>query len=161
LPFPKLQALFDPLLPPGLQWYWRGDFLGQISDEAMAIHQKYAQRFPDGLSIVHIYPIDGAASRVLPGATAFSYRDAKWSMVIAGIDPNPANSGLISRWAKEYWEELHPYSLGGAYVNFMMDEGATRIVRTYRDNFRRLTQMKRKYDPTNLFCVNQNILPGE
>jgi FAD/FMN-containing dehydrogenase len=81
-------------------------------------------------------------------------------MVIAGIDPDPANRERVTAWTKSYWEALHPYSAGGAYVNFMMDEGEARIRATYRDNYDRLATIKRKYDPENLFRVNQNIRPA-
>ena len=73
------------------------------------------------------------------------------------MDPDPANANRITQWAKDYWLALHPYSMGGAYVNFMMEEGQERVQATYRDNYARLTEIKHKYDPTNLFRVNQNI----
>jgi len=161
MPFPALQSLFDPLLPAGLQWYWKGDFVNELNDEAIKLHVKYGTKLPSLLSTMHIYPIDGAVQRIPKNATAFSYREAKWSMVIAGIDPNPANKESITRWAKDYWEALHPYSAGGAYVNFMMEEGQSRVEATYRDNYKRLSEIKRKYDPTNLFRVNQNIQPAK
>jgi len=159
MPYPTLQSLFDPLLPPGLQWYWKGDFVRELSDEAIALHAKYGSRLPSALSTMHMYPVDGAVHRVGRRDTAFSYRDVTWSTVYGGIDPDPANNDAIISWAKEYWEALHPYSAGGAYVNFMMEEGQERVEATYRDNYRRLAQIKAKYDPTNLFRVNQNIKP--
>jgi FAD/FMN-containing dehydrogenase len=108
---------------------------------------------------MHLYPVDGAAGRVGRHETAFSYREAKWSMVIVGVDPDPSNAAKITTWTKEYWSALHPYSLGGSYVNFMMEEGVDRIRATYRDNYDRLVAIKRKYDPDNFFHVNQNIRP--
>ena len=161
MPYPALQSFLDPLLPPGLQWYWKGDFVNELSDEAIKLHMKYGSELPSLLSTMHIYPVDGAPQRVGKKDTAFSYREAKWSMVIAGIDPDPANKDRITKWAKTYWEALHPYSAGGAYVNFMMEEGQNRVEATYRDNYKRLSQIKRKYDPTNLFRVNQNIPPAQ
>jgi FAD/FMN-containing dehydrogenase len=160
MPFPALQSLFDWLLPPGLQWYWRGDFVMELSDEAIARHVEHGSNVPTLLSLMHLYPVDGAAARVGRNDTAFSFREAKWSMVIAGIDPEPANRERITAWTKSYWEALHPHSAGGAYVNFMMDEGEARIRATYRDNYDRLATIKRKYDPENLFRVNQNIRPA-
>jgi hypothetical protein len=154
-----LQSLFDPLLPPGLQWYWKGDFFNELSDAAIAEHVKFGANLPTPLSIMHLYPIDGALNRVAPGDTAFSYRDAKYSMVIAGVDPDPANAPRITKWAKDYWVALHSYSAGGAYVNFMMEEGLDRVKATYRGNFSRLAAVKARYDPDNLFRVNQNIKP--
>ena len=159
MPMPVLNSLFDPLLPPGLQWYWRGDFVDELSDEAIALHVRYGSELPTPLSTMHLYPIDGAVHRVGKNDTAFSYRDATWSAVYGGIDPDPANAELITEWTKEYWAALHPYSAGGAYVNFMMDEGQERIKATYGDNFERLVAVKNEYDPTNLFRVNQNIRP--
>jgi hypothetical protein len=108
---------------------------------------------------MHLYPIDGAANRVGSRETAFSYRDARWSMVIAGIGTDPSTNDSMTSWAKEYWNALRPYSAGGAYVNFMMEEGQDRVQATYRDNYARLVEVKTKYDPQNLFRVNQNIKP--
>ncbi len=160
MPMPGLQGAFDPLLPPGLQWYWRADFVNELSDEAIALHVKFAQEMPTPLSTMHMYPINGAVHRVSKKDTPWSYRDSTWAAVIAGIDPDPANNTKISAWAKAYWDALHPYSAGGAYVNFMMDEGEERVKATYRDNYARLSSIKKKYDPTNLFRVNQNIKPA-
>jgi FAD/FMN-containing dehydrogenase len=159
MPYPALQSMFDGIYPPGLQWYWRGDFVAEIPDEAIEQHLKFAEQMPSLHSTMHLYPVDGAASRVGRHETAFSYREAKWSMVMVGVDPDPANAEKITSWTKEYWSALHPYSLGGAYVNFMMDEGVDRIKATYRDNYDRLVQIKRKYDPDNFFRINQNIRP--
>ena len=159
MPFPALQSMFDPLYPPGLQWYWKGDFFTELSDGAIAEHLKFGANLPSLLSTMHLYPIDGALNRVGTDDTAFSYREAKYSMVIAGIDPDPANASSITKWAKDYWGALHPHSAGGAYVNFMMEEGLERVKATYRGNFDRLAAVKRKYDPDNLFRVNQNVRP--
>ncbi|MDZ8053925.1 MAG: FAD-binding oxidoreductase [Aulosira sp. ZfuVER01] len=159
IPYPALQSMFDALMPSGLQWYWKGDFVNELSDEAIALHVKYGSQIPTLLSTMHLYPIDGAVHRVGKNDTAFSFRDAKWSMIMAGIDPDPANAEKITTWAKEYWNALHPYSCGAAYVNFMMEEGQERVQATYRDNYQRLVAIKNQYDPTNLFRVNQNIKP--
>ncbi len=160
MPFPALQTMFDGLMPPGLQWYWKADFVNEISDEAIALHLQHGAALPTPLSTMHIYPIDGAAARVGQGDTAFSYRGARWSMIMAGIDPEPANKERITTWSRNYWQALHPYSAGGAYVNFMMEEGQERVRATYRQNYDRLASIKRQYDPTNLFRVNQNIQPA-
>jgi FAD/FMN-containing dehydrogenase len=160
MPFPVLQSLFDPLLPKGLQWYWKGDFVRELSDQAIDIHLQHALQTPSDLSIMHLYPIDGAAHKVEPSGTAWNCRDARWSMVIAGIDPDPAKAEAVKKWARGYWEALHPFNLGGAYVNFMMEEGEDRIRATYGGNYDRLAAIKKKYDPTNFFRVNQNIKPA-
>ena len=161
MPFQTLQSTFDTLYPPGMQWYWKGDFVNELSEEAIALHVEHGSRIPTLHSRMHLFPIDGAAHRVGAAETAFSYRDATWAEVIAGIDAASANSEQITNWAKEYWSALHPHSAGGAYVNFMMDEGQDRVKDSYRGNYDRLAAAKAKYDPTNLFRVNQNILPGQ
>ena len=160
IPYPVLQSMHDPLYPPGHQWYWKADFVRTLPDEAIALHVKYAANMPSPQSTMHLYPINGAAGRVKNSATPWSYRDATWSSVIVGVDPDPANKERISRWAKEYWSALHPYSAGGAYVNFMMEEGEDRIRATYGKNYDRLAKIKKRYDPGNLFRVNQNIKPA-
>lgn len=157
IPHPVLQSLFDRLYPPGLQWYWKADFVRTLPDEAIALHLKHAAKLPSMQSTMHLYPINGAASRVKNGATPWYYRDAMWAAVMVGVDPDPANKENISTWAKEYWSELHPYSAGGAYINFMMEEGEDRIRATYGKNYDRLAKIKKRYDPANLFRVNQNI----
>ena len=160
MPFPALQGMFDPLYPPGLQWYWKADFVNDLSDEAIRLHVKHGSELPTPLSTMHLYPVNGAAHRVGGDATAWSYRDATWAEVIVGVDPDPANNDRLTRWANAYWEALHPHSAGGAYVNFMMhDEGQDRIKATYRNNYDRLAAVKAKYDPGNFFRVNQNIKP--
>jgi FAD/FMN-containing dehydrogenase len=159
LPHPALQGMFDAIYPPGDQWYWRADFVNEISDEAIARHLEHGTNLPTMQSTMHLYPIDGAAGRVAGQNTAWNYRDAKWGEVIVGVDPDPANAERIKEWTIAYWEALHPYSAGGAYVNMMMDEGQERVQAAYRDNYDRLVQIKNKYDPGNLFHVNQNIRP--
>ena len=111
-------------------------------------------------STMHLYPIDGAVHRVGRGDTAFSYREAQWAQVIVGMSPDPSDGGRIRDWAVSYWEALHPFSAGGAYVNFMMEEGQELVRATYRDNYDRLAKVKRKYDPGNLFHINQNVMPA-
>ncbi|MFP4002513.1 MAG: FAD-binding oxidoreductase [Alphaproteobacteria bacterium] len=161
MPFPALQTLFDPLLPKGLQWYWKGDFVKELPDAAIDAHIEHASKSPSELSLMHLYPIDGAVHRVAPEETAWSCRDATWSMVIAGIDPDPAKASELKSWGRAYWEAVHAYNPGGGYVNFMMDDEAEgRMQATYGPNYNRLAEVKRKYDPDNLFRVNQNILPA-
>jgi FAD/FMN-containing dehydrogenase len=160
MPFPALQSMFDPLLPAGLQWYWKGDFVRDLPDEAVDAHLEHAAQSPTEASLMHLYPVDGAPGRVAPDATAFHHRDATWSMVIAGISAEPAQAGAITSWARAYWEAVHPHTLGGAYVNFMMEEGPDRVRATYGPNHDRLAAVKAEYDPTNLFRVNQNIAPA-
>jgi FAD/FMN-containing dehydrogenase len=159
LPQPALQSMFDGVYPPGLQWYWRADFVNELSDDAIAQHIRFGNALPSMHSTMHLYPINGAASRVGKQDTAWNYRDATWAQVMVGVDPDPVNNEKIISWTKSYYDALHPYSAGGAYVNFMMDEGEERVKATYGDNYERLVAIKNKYDPDNLFRVNQNIKP--
>lgn len=161
MPFPAMQALFDPFFPKGLQWYWKGDFVKSLPDEAIDVHIARAAQAPSALSLMHLYPIDGAVRRVARDATAWSARDATWSMVIAAIDADPRKAEDLKAWGRGYWKAVHPYNLGGAYINFMMDdEAADRLQATYGENFTRLARIKAEYDPKNLFRVNQNIEPA-
>jgi FAD/FMN-containing dehydrogenase len=160
IPFPTLQSLFDPLYPAGLQWYWRADYFNRYDDKAITLQLKYGSRLPTMLTGSHIYPINGAASRVGNSDTAWGYRDANFVQVFAGVDPDPANTERLIAWAKEYWLALHPYSMGGSYVNMIMDEGEDHVKAAYRDNYARLAQIKATYDPHNMFHVNQNIKPA-
>ncbi|WP_430810714.1 MULTISPECIES: FAD-binding oxidoreductase [unclassified Carboxylicivirga] len=157
MPYPAIQTLFDGLLPPGLQFYWRGDYFKDLGPEIRATHCKFGSIIPTPLSQMHLYPISGAAARVGNSDTPWAYRDAKYAGVIVGIDPDPANATKITQWCKSYWEALHPYSAGGSYSNFMMEEGQERVRACYQHNYARLLQVKKKYDPDNLFRVNQNI----
>ena len=160
MPIATLNGAFDGLYPPGDQWYWRADFVKDISDEAVARHTEFGEKLPTGKSTMHMYPIDGAAHDVGPEDTAWAYRDARWGSVMVGVDPDSAQKDVIRQWSIDYWEALHPHSAGGAYVNMMMDEGQDRVKASYRGNYARLASIKAKYDPDNVFRVNQNIIPN-
>ena len=160
MPFPMLQGMFDGIYPAGLQWYWKADFFRELSDAAIDKHLEHAALLPTWQSTMHLYPVNGRVNRVGETDTAFSYRDAVWSEVIVGVDPDPANYAKITTWAKNYYDALHPFGAGGAYLNFMMEEGEDRIQATYRGNYGRLAAIKAKYDPDNFFRVNQNIRPA-
>ena len=160
MPFPMIQSAFDGLYPKGEQWYWRADFVRELSDDAIAAHVAHGSKLPTWKSTMHLYPIDGAVHDVASSDSAFAYRDAGWAEVIVGVDPDPANADMIRQWTVDYYDATHPYSAGGAYVNFMMDEGQERVQATYGANYDRLTKVKAAYDPDNTFHVNQNIRPA-
>ena len=161
MPYPSVQSMFDGLFPPGFQWYWRGDFFKELNPELRAQHLKFGSNIPTPLSAMHLYPISGAASRVGPEETPWAYRDANYSGVFVGVDPDPANADKVTKWCKDYWEACHPYSSGGGYTNFMMDEGQERVKASYKHNYDRLAKIKAKYDASNFFSVNQNIKPSK
>ena len=161
MPFPALQAMFDPFFPPGLQWYWKGAFVSDLPDAAIDEHIARIENAPSDLSLMHLYPVDGAAATVGPDETAWPARDARWSMVIAAIDPDPARSDALRDWARGYWDAVRPFTREGGYVNFLMgEEDADRVAAAYGANHARLAAVKAKYDPGNLFRINQNIAPA-
>lgn len=161
MPFPAWNQAFDPLFPKGMQWYWRGDFVRDLPDEAIEAHLEHAKLIPPGaVSLMHLYPIDGAAQRVGRHDTAWNNREATWNMVIAGVHPDPGAAAGLEQWVRDYWDAVHPFSHRGGYVNFMMtDEAPDRLRTTYGDNFERLAAVKATYDPDNFFRLNQNIAP--
>lgn len=159
MPYPAIQTMFDGLFPPGMQWYWRADFFNDLGSEVRKQHLKFGSNIPTSLSQMHLYPISGVAGRVGEADTPWAYRDAKYAGVYVGVDPDPDNADKITKWCKAYYDALHPYSAGGAYSNFMMDEGQERIKASYKHNYDRLSKIKTTFDPENLFRVNQNISP--
>jgi FAD binding domain/Berberine and berberine like len=160
MPHPILQSMFDGIAGPGMHNYWRGDFLRELTAEAIVRHVEYGSTVPNVFSGVHLYPVDGVAGRVAPDATAWNYRDARWAEVIFAADPAPASFDSLKDWVVESWDLLHPFSMGGGYVNFLVEEGQERVQASYRDNYVRLAELKARYDPTNLFRLNQNIEPA-
>jgi hypothetical protein len=160
IPYSSLQGMFDPLYPKGLQWYWKADFVKELSDDAIRINMEHAEKLPTPHSTMHLYPINGQVHKKKNKDTAFAYRDANWAQVIVGVDPDPGKRDILAAWAKEYWQALHPLSAGGAYINFMMEEGADRVKASYRENYDKLVSIKKKYDPQNIFYINQNIRPA-
>ena len=160
MPYPALNSAFDALVPPGLQHYWKANFVTELTDDAIAAHLEHGPKIPVVNSTMHIYPINGAAQRVAPDSTAFAYRDATFATVIAGMWPDPADNDANTAWVKDYYAATAPHSEEGGYVNFMAEDDQSRIRANYRGNYDRLAEIKRRYDPDNLFRHNQNIQPG-
>ncbi|TWD73113.1 FAD/FMN-containing dehydrogenase [Kribbella amoyensis] len=159
MPYPALNSAFDALVPPGLQHYWKANFVTELTDGAIEAHLQHAPNLPAVNSTVHIYPINGACHRVPADATAFAYRDATFATVIAGMWPDPAQNEANIAWVRGYSDALAPHSESGGYVNFMAGDDQGRIADNYKGNYSRLVEVKRKYDPGNLFHLNQNIAP--
>ena len=161
MPYTALQSMFDEFYPKGMQWYWKGDFVRTLPDAAIEAHLAHLGEMPSPFCVMHLYPIDGAVHRQNQDATAWGCRDATWSMAIAGVDPNPSNFPTLKKWTRDYWQAVHPFNLNSAYPNFMWDdEGEERVKAAYGNNYQRLATLKKKYDPGNLFRVNQNIRPA-
>lgn len=161
MPFPAIQAAFDDLYPAGDQWYWRADYINELGDEVISALIAQGKKLPTLQSGIHLYPIDGAVHRVGSTATAFGIRDARWAAVYFGVSPDAADADLIRDWSVGTWEAVHPHAAGGAYLNFIMDEGTASVQASYDENFARLREIKRQHDPGNLFRMNQNIPPAD
>ncbi|MFD1161736.1 FAD-binding oxidoreductase [Hwangdonia seohaensis] len=160
IPMPALNGMFDALYPPGMQWYWRAHYIKELTDESIDENIEFGSKIPTMHSTTHFYPIDGAVHEVSNNETAWANRDARWAQVIVGVDPDSAKADKVTNWCKDYFDALTPYAMGGAYVNFMMEEGQARIKSSYKDNYDRLVEIKTKYDPDNFFHINQNIKPN-
>jgi FAD/FMN-containing dehydrogenase len=159
MPYPALNSAFDALVPPGLQHYWKANFVKELTDELIEAHLEHGPKVPVVNSTVHIYPINGACQRVASDATAFAYRDATFANVIAGMWPDPADNEANIGWVKAYSDATAPLSEEGGYINFLSEDDQGRIRADYKGNYDRLVEVKRAYDPGNLFRVNQNIAP--
>ena len=160
MPYPALNAAFDPLVPKGLQNYWKADFLPELTDEVIALHLKHGASFPSANATVHIYPIDGAVHRVSTEDSAFPYRDVAFAPVIAGLWPEAADNKANIQWVRDYWSALHPHSAPGGYINFQDADDQERIADNYGGTYDKLRAVKKTYDPGNLFHLNQNIKPA-
>ncbi|TAN32452.1 FAD-binding oxidoreductase [bacterium] len=159
MPYPALNSAFDALVPPGLQHYWKANFVKGLSDKAIEAHVQHGPKVPVVNSTMHIYPINGACHRVAPDETAFAYRDANFATVIAGMWPDPAQNKANIAWVRDYYDATAPHSEAGGYVNFMAEDDQGRIKANYKGNYERLVDIKKKYDRDNLFHMNQNIRP--
>ncbi len=159
MPYPALNSAFDALVPPGLQHYWKANFVKELTDEAIAAHIENGPKIPAVNSTMHIYPINGACHRVASDATAFGHRDANFATVIAGMWPEPAHNKANVKWVRDYYDATAPLSEEGGYINFAADDDQNRAPANFGKNYNRLVAAKRKYDPDNLFHVNQNIKP--
>ena len=159
VPYPAINAAFDGLFPPGIRQYWKGNFVKELTDEAIAAHVQHGPNAPTVSSTMHLYPINGACHDVAADATAFGHRDANFAMVVLAASDDPANDSAHTKWVRDYSDAVAPYSEPGGYINFMDDDDGGRVRDNYGGNYERLVGIKRRYDPENLFRVNQNIRP--
>jgi FAD/FMN-containing dehydrogenase len=160
MPYPALNGAFDGLYPDGLQHYWKADFVRDLPDEAIAVHAEHGRQVPTVHSTMHMYPINGAVQRIGADETAFGHRDKAFASVIVGAWPDPADTLANTRWVRDYYDAVHPWSGSeGGYVNFMAADDAGRVEANYGRSYARLAQVKRAYDPDNVFHLNQNVVP--
>ena len=159
MPYPALNAAFDPIFPKGIRSYWKGNFVTELTDAAIEQHLIHGPRAPEVSATMHLYPINGACHRVAPEETAFAYREATLATVIVAAWQDPTLDNARIQWVRDYYQATAPHSEPGGYVNFMADDDQPRIQDNYRGNYTRLAMIKRRYDPDNLFHLNQNIQP--
>jgi len=160
MPYPVLQTAFDELLPAGLQHYWKADFVRDLPDQAIGVHVEHGAQVPCVTSAVHLYLMDGAVHDVAPDATAFAHRDADFVVNIAGIWPDPADNAANTAWVRDYYQAVHPFSgFEGGYTNFMAADDESRVRENYGESYARLAEIKGRWDPDNVFHLNQNVKP--
>jgi FAD/FMN-containing dehydrogenase len=159
-PFTGFQQAFDPLLTPGVRNYWKShDFL-ELSDGLLDTLIKYVGTLPDPQTEVFIGQMGGATNRVAPDATAYRHRDAEFIMNVHGRWDEPSDDDSCIGWCRELFDAATPYATGGVYVNFMTEEEDHRVAEAYGDSYKRLVDLKKKYDPNNMLRLNQNIRPA-
>jgi FAD/FMN-containing dehydrogenase len=159
----ELQQMLDASYPAGLYHYWKSSFLARLSDDAIGTLIDHFVQAPSPQCHVIIEHLGGAIKRVRSNATAFYHRDMPHNLFILGVWTQPEERDLCVRWARDLWKAMQPFSGAGGYVNYMgqeADEGHERVMLAYGTNYPRLAEIKRTYDPTNFFRLNQNIRPG-
>ena len=159
MPYPALNSAFDALVPRGLQHYWKAAFVDDLSPEAIRAHMEHGPRVPVVNSTVHLYPINGACHDVAARRNGVRSPGRHLAVVIAGMWPDPADNDANTRWVKEYDAAISPLSQGGGYINFASGDDQGKVAANYGANYGRLQEVKRRYDPDNLFHLNQNIEP--
>ena len=160
MPYTMLQAMFDELLPKGILSYAKSDYFDGFDEAAIDEMIAWAERKPAPLSLTHLNHFGGAVSRVSNDATPFVHRDSPFAFSQDAFWEDPGDSEANIKWVQDFWQVMRAHSPKGAYVNFMADEGADRVRESYRGNYDRLVELKNKYDPDNLFHLNQNIKPS-
>jgi FAD/FMN-containing dehydrogenase len=161
MPYVALQSMLDGMHPAGPRSYWKSDYLDTLSDDAIRVIVARFREVPSPRTHVDIHDLGGAIRRVPEDDTAFSHRDANYVFNIVSIWTDPADDELNINWSRDLWNALRPYATGATYINFMGSEGEDRVKASYGPKYQRLAEVKRKYDPTNFFRLNQNIKPAE
>lgn len=161
-PYTSVQQVLDDGFPRGLRNYWKSTYLAELDEQCLDILVDHANRAPTTWCVVGLeHMMGGAVARVGEDDTAFTNRDAIYSLLILGRTDDPAGDGAVREWVRGLWKAVEPYSTGGVYVNYMGQDEAERIGEAYgTDHYARLAKIKNQYDPANLFRLNQNIAPS-
>ena len=158
-PYKMWQRTFDPLLAPGARNYWKSHNFKDIPDDLVDVVIRYLKKLPSPQCEIFFGAIGGATLRVKPSETAYPHRETVYVMNVHGRWENADDDEKCISWAREYFKESAPFATGGVYVNFMTEDESGRIESAYGKHFKKLAAVKKKYDPGNLFRVNQNIQP--
>ena len=158
-PYTAWQQAFDPLLTPGARNYWKSHNFSALGDGALDCVTTFAGKLPSDQCEIFLGLVSGAPNRVPADAMAYRHRDARFVMNVHGRWDDRADDARCIAWAREFFNAAAPYASAGTYVNFMTDDESSRVAAAYGDNYPRLIELKHKYDPTNVFHVNQNIQP--
>jgi hypothetical protein len=159
-PFVAHQTMFDAGAPHGLRYYVKSDLISELTDEAIDVIAAIGPGITSPLSLIGLFQLGGAVNRIDPDAMAYDHRDAAFMMTVQSAWENPDENEMHIRWTREFWNAMRPFSTGGVNVNFLSDDDGDRVRAAYAEvKHERLVALKNKYDPTNLFRVNQNIKP--
>ncbi len=160
-PFTAWQTAFDPLLTPGARNYWKSHNFAELKDEAIEVAVKYARSLPTAQCEIFFGMLGGEVARISPDATAYPHRDANFVLNVHGRWDDAGDDKRCISWARKFFKESAPYATGGVYINFMTEEETDRVRAAFGSSYDRLVAAKKKYDPENLFRLNQNISPGK
>jgi hypothetical protein len=158
-PFADWQKAFDPLLTPGARNYWKSHNFTELADEAIDQVLKYSANLPSPQCEIFFGHLGGAVNRVPSDATAYPHRDVAYVLNVHGRWDEPSDDDACIKWARDFFSASAPYATGGVYVNFMTAEEDNRVASAYGPVYGRLVKVKQKYDPDNLFRLNQNVNP--
>jgi len=159
MPYVEVQKLIEEANPPGMQQYWKAAMLPELPDEAIEALATATAEPRSTMTAVIIMPLGGAVHRVPDDATAMGWRGAKWGIHILGEWPDPTENEEQVAWVRNVDAAVQPWTQKGAYLNYLMDEGEQRVKESFGTHYKRMEELKNKYDPTNFFRLNQNIKP--
>ncbi len=160
MPYVAVQGLLDPMNPPGMRNYWKADMYPQLPDAALEALVDAAAGPPSPLTTIIVQPLGGAVHRVADDATAIGWRSAKWAIHVLGMWPDAREDDRNIAWVRGIAQTLKPWAQEGAYLNYLMDEGEQAVRDSFGRHYQRMVDLKKKYDPTNFFRLNQNISPN-
>jgi FAD/FMN-containing dehydrogenase len=160
MPYVAWQKAFDPLLTPGARNYWKSHNFSELKDGLFDAVIDYIAKLPSPQCEIFFGAIGGATTEPAPEAAAYAHRDARFVMNVHGRWDDPADDARCMGWARDFFKASAPFASGGVYVNFLTDDESDRVKAAYGQNYDRLAQIKRQYDPANLFSTNQNIRPA-